>query len=407
MPGPSDAWSKPAVEAAVRLVFLTAGVSYYKTAAPPVIDVGDIALSRTEQEFLRALYVDGLGEFSFVNQLDFEDLKIVGSAREPARIQVASSVPSLRPLVPFGGGIDSIVVAEQVRARCPDASLFIVSREGDRFAAIENAAHTTQLPVIRAERELDAQVLRSRELGFLNGHVPVTAILSSIATLAAVLHDRDAVIMSNEWSASVGTRPWNGREVNHQWSKSQDFENLFRAVLSDAVPGVEYFSALRPYSELWVARRFAELDSYHPTFRSCNRAFALDPSQRLDRWCGECDKCCFIDLILSPFLPAARLREIFSGTEPLNDRRLESKFRSLLGDPAHVKPFECVGEENECRAAVLLAADRPDRRGAVLLQKLATEIRLAGPPYPDPDALMRPMGPSFIDSRYVDSDVVV
>ncbi|MBV9293462.1 MAG: hypothetical protein JO222_13515 [Frankiales bacterium] len=212
--------------------------------------------------------------------------------------------------------------------------------------------------------------------------------------------------MSNEWSASAATREWAGRDVNHQWSKSLEFERMFRDVLAESVP-LTYFSALRPYSELWVARRFAALENYHFTFRSCNRAFALDPALRLDHWCGECDKCCFIDLILAPFVPATRLRQVFSGHEPLDQPKLEPKFRSLLGDPAHVKPFECVGEENECRAAVLLAADRSDRFDSHLLRKLADEIRAAGPPFPDPETLQQPMGPSFLDPRYVGTDVVV
>ena len=38
-------WSRPAARAAARLVFLLAGVSYYKTGAPPVIDVGDEPLA--------------------------------------------------------------------------------------------------------------------------------------------------------------------------------------------------------------------------------------------------------------------------------------------------------------------------------------------------------------------------
>ena len=46
---------------------------------------------------------------------------------------------------------------------------------------------------------------RSAELGFLNGHVPVTAIVTAAAIVAAVLDRRDAVVLANEWSASVPT----------------------------------------------------------------------------------------------------------------------------------------------------------------------------------------------------------
>ena len=135
--------------------------------------------------------------------------------------------------MPFGGGIDSIVVTEHVR-RIGDAALFIMSRPADRFAAIEEPAAVTGLPVVRAEREIDPQLLRSAELGFLNGHVPVTGILSAIAVLAAVLTSRDAVVMSNEWSASIPTLQYQGRPVNHQYSKSAGFEAAFRRVLAAA-----------------------------------------------------------------------------------------------------------------------------------------------------------------------------
>ena len=227
--------------------------------------------------------------------------------------------------MPFGGGIDSIVTVEHVRRRA-DAALFIMSRPGSRFEAIEAPAAVTGLPIVRAGREIDPQLLRSAELGFLNGHVPVTGILSAIAVMAAVLAGRDAVVMSNEWSASIPTLEADGRPVNHQFSKSMTFEGAFREVLATALGGgsggrsaVSYFSFLRPFSELWVAQRFAGLTEYHGTFRSCNRAFHLDESKRLDHWCGRCDKCCFIDLILAPFLPAAELSAIFGGQEPLAD----------------------------------------------------------------------------------------
>src|SRR5262249_14092269 len=245
-----------------------------------------------------------------------------------------------RPLVPFGGGIDSITTVDLITARTDDAALFIVNRPGDRFAAIERPALVTGLPVIRAERILDDQLLRSAALGLLNGHVPVTGILSAIAVMAAALDGRDAVVMSNEWSSSIATLEVDGRAINHQYSKSLAFESGLRAVLSGAVgDGLQYFSALRPFSELWIARRFATLTRYLDTFRSCNRAFHIDPTRRLDDWCGRCDKCCFIDLILAPFLDRATLAAIFRDREPLDQPDLADTFRTLTGLSAQTKPW--------------------------------------------------------------------
>jgi hypothetical protein len=405
-------WDNPAVAQAARLVFLLAGVSYYKTAAPRVIDLGDNAVTDAERRFLRSFYLDGLGEFAYRNNLDLSALRIDGPTIDGPAAQNDDwrAAAPVRPLVPFGGGIDSIVTVEHVKQRA-DAKLFIMSRPGEVFDAIEAPAAVTGLPIVRAGREIDPQLLRSRDLGFLNGHVPVTGILSAIAVLAAVLDGRDAVIMSNEWSASIPTLEVDGRPINHQYSKSAAFEAAFRAVLAGSLgTPLSYFSALRPFTELWVALRFAALTQYHDTFRSCNRAFHLDRKLRLDHWCGRCDKCCFIDLILAPFIPAADLEKIFDGREPLADPdpadSLASKFRALLGTLPDSKPWECVGEVGECRAAALLAAQRPDRAGTGLLQQLAIEV--AGlPDLQDAAQLLLPVGEHFIPDSYAPEDLLV
>jgi hypothetical protein len=436
---PEGRWDSPSARAAARLVFLLAGVSYYKTGAPEVIDLGPTAITEGERRFLREFYVQGLGEFGYRNAIDLSGLRIEAPPKPaptaPARPEAgaagaASAAGVVRALVPFGGGIDSIVTVEQVSRRA-DAALFVVSRPGDRFDAIERPAAVTGLPVIRAYRAIDPQLLRSRQLGFLNGHVPVTGILSAIAVLAAALDGRDAVVMSNEWSSSVPTIEVDGRPINHQYSKSLSFEAGFREVLTGAGADAalpDYFSLLRPRTELWVAETFAGLRKYHATFRSCNRAFHIDKSLRLDHWCGQCDKCCFIDLILAPFMDVADLERIFAAPgaagapdkpdkpdapdapgsrEPLADPALADRFRTLLATSAGAKPFECVGEVNECRAAALLAAQRQDRADGKLLQELAAEVA-AQPDAPSTAAseeLLRPIGEHFIPAAFATEDL--
>jgi hypothetical protein len=403
---PGEQWHTEQARAAARLVFLLSGVSYYKTTAPPVIDFGTTALTAAEEAFLREFYLQGLAEFAFRNNLDLTSIRLEARSAGPGGTTPPDPPAhggAARPpmaLVPFGGGIDSIVTVEQVR-RQADVALFVVSRPADRFDAIEQPAAVTGLPVVRAEREIDPQLLRSAELGFLNGHVPVTGILSAIAVLAAVLTGRDAVVMSNEWSASIPTLEFDGRPVNHQFSKSEEFEAAFRGVLADQGSAPEYFSWLRDRTELWVGREFAALTRYHDSFRSCNKAFYTERSRRFAYWCGQCDKCCFIDLILAPFLPAETLRRIFAvAGEPLDDPGLAAKFRSLLG--AGAKPFECVGEVTECRATVLLAARRDDRTDSGLLQELAAEVASwpDAPSQAETAAMLEPVGRNFIPDQY-------
>lgn len=380
-------WSADGVDDAARLVFLLAGVSYHKAFAPEQLDLGDTPVTDGERAFLRDFYVHGLGEFAHRNGLDLSGITITGGATASDR-RTAAAPTAVRPLVPFGGGMDSFVSVELVKAATPDASLFVVGR----YDAIEDAARTTGLPVRRATRTLDPEILRSDEHGWRNGHVPVTGIISAIAVLAAAASHHDSVIMSNEWSASQGNITLDdGRTVNHQWSKGAAFEAAFRELTHP----VSYFSLLRPFSELWIARRFAEHGGpqQRRSFRSCNRAFHVDPAARLDRWCGRCDKCAFIDLVLAPFLDAAELDAIFDGAEPLASSDLLDVFRSLVATSDGAKPFECVGDVDECRVAAALAAERPDRSGNVVLGKLLAEI---GGEVPDAAPLLRPMGTHFV-----------
>jgi len=387
-------YTSAAASAAARLVWLLAGVSYYKTGAPPRIVV-EGGLSDLERDFLRDLYVEGLAEFAYRTGLDVSDVVIEGERREAAPTPAATDPK--RPLIPFGGGIDSIVVVDETLRHQPDAALFVANTSDVLFAPIEDTAAVTGLPVVRARRHLDEKVLRSRERGYFNGHVPVTGVLSAVAVLAAVAQGRGSVVMSNEHSASEPTAlRANGVLVNHQWSKSLAFEQRFRRLLGETLTGVDYYSALRPYSELWVAERFAALPAYHRAFRSCNKAFYVNPESRLSEWCGECDKCCFIDLILAPYLSRDELDAIFSGREPLEQARLEGSFRDLLGEPGRTKPLECVGDEGECRRAVLLAAAREDRQGNPVLTALVEYVGGSGLPVPSVEALLSAQGEHFV-----------
>ena len=399
------------VEAAARLVFLLAGVSYYKAAAPPLIAAGPGVggLTDAEATLLLAHHVDGLGEYAYRNDLDLSGLRIDAEV-VPSPPVVAPPEYPRRLLVPFGGGIDSIVTVEGVRATAPDAdlALFVLSRPGDHFAAIEAPREVSGLPVVRAWRTLDPKILESAQRGYRNGHVPVTGILSAVALLAAAAHGRDAVVMSNEWSASAPNLNHAGRPVNHQWSKSLAFEELLRSALATSpLAGINYHSWLRPRSELWVARQFADLRRYHGAFRSCNRSFTLDPDRRLDRWCGECDKCCFIDLILAPYVAPEGLASVFDGGEPLRNAALAPAFDALCGLSGDPKPFECVGDIDECRVAAALADRRNDRAGDEVLHALARRVAavLPGDPGDHAATLLEPLGPHCIPTGLAPADL--
>ena len=365
------AWSLSAgererVDGLLGLLHWAAGVSYYKAAVPPNVacETGD-PLPAT-RELLAALYSEGLGEFAFVNGLpglprpDFP-----GKSALPAQTQRR---PPRRVLVPVGGGKDSAVAIEIVKASGLELELFSVGNA----AAIEGTVRAAGLPRLLATRSIDPRLIELNRAGALNGHVPITAIVSCVAVLTAALNGFDTVALANERSASAGNTMFDGVEVNHQFSKSLRVERLLSAAVAEVAPDVRIFSALRPASELSIARAFARLDQYHPVFTSCNRIFKLDPESRLTSWCCDCDKCRFVFLILAPFMEPEAMWRIF-GRTMLDDERQYAGFALLTATGGH-KPFECVGETTEVLAAIRLLAADPRWQDQRVVRRLVSEI---------------------------------
>jgi hypothetical protein len=245
------------------------------------------------------------------------------------------------------------------------------------------------LPHLLVRRRLDPGLRALNEAGAINGHVPITAIVSCVALLTAALNGFDAVAMANERSASSGNVSWNGVEVNHQFSKGLRAERLLSAALAEAAPGLRIFSILRPASELAIARAFAGMDAYHAAFTSCNAIFRLDPALRAASWCCDCPKCRFVFLALAPFTTPEHLREIF-GSDLLDDERQFEGFALLTATGGH-KPFECVGEEQESLAAIRLLAHDARWSGHAVVRRLGEEVlpRYA-PGEGDPDTVLAP-----------------
>lgn len=340
----------------LRLLALAAGPSYYKTCIPATVRVPG-GLTATERHFLAEVLTHGLAEFAFRNDVP-EALRPRIEAPElpaAATIDVRPEAPT-RPLVAVGGGKDSIVTIESLRSLGVEQTLFSVNS----YAPIEATAQAADLPLVVARRRLDPLLFELNAAGGLNGHVPVTAVNSIVGMLTAVRLGHDAVVFSNEASSSFGNVDWAGVEVNHQWSKGIGFERLL-AEATTQTP-VRYFSFLRPLTELAIMRRFSALTEYHPVFTSCNRAFHLDESKRR-LWCGECPKCHFVFLCLSPFMERSALQAIFAGRDLFADPAQREGFLELLNAGGRMKPFECVGEPDECRAALTLTNRHPDWEG--------------------------------------------
>jgi UDP-N-acetyl-alpha-D-muramoyl-L-alanyl-L-glutamate epimerase len=352
------------IDGILALLHWVAGVSYYKTAIPRSVDCEPVPPAVAA--LLEATYSEGLGEFAFTNNLAAlpqpEFPKTDASTADPPPRQAG------RILVPVGGGKDSAVALEVVRKSGKELSLFSVGDAGP----IARTAKVAGVPHLIVRRRLDPQIVELNEAGALNGHVPITAIVSCVAILAASLHGFDAVAMANERSASAGNVSWKGIDVNHQFSKGLRAEGLLRAALAELSVDIDYFSILRPVSELSIARAFSRMTAYHEAFSSCNTNFRLDGPAPSRRWCCDCPKCRFVFLVLAPFSEPEHLRGIF-GRDMLDDDSQFDGF-ALLTASGGLKPFECVGEEEESRAAMRMLAADPRWRDHRVVRRLTAEV---------------------------------
>ncbi|MGQ0801254.1 MAG: UDP-N-acetyl-alpha-D-muramoyl-L-alanyl-L-glutamate epimerase [Pseudomarimonas sp.] len=360
-----------AVEAALRLLHMIAGVSYFKAAVPKTIRIDGYAIDADTASVLSTVYENGLAEFAYRNGLSLRGkirFPAVAADRPIALARTGENTPR-RALVAIGGGKDSLVSIEALRALGMSQTVTWIGAA----PLIRACAERTGLPLLQIERQLAAQLFEFNRAGAWNGHIPVTAINSAILVFAALLVGADSVVFSNERSASYGSQIEGTGEVNHQWSKGWDFERLFAAEVRRTVAShFSYFSLLRPLSELAVARQFARLNRYDAHFSSCNRNFHLLGERPASRWCGVCPKCHFVFLALAPFMPKPRLVAIF-GRNLLDEAEQAAGFDALIEYRDH-KPFECVGEGRESRAALATLSQSPVWREDALVARFTREI---------------------------------
>ncbi|UGB39776.1 UDP-N-acetyl-alpha-D-muramoyl-L-alanyl-L-glutamate epimerase [Frateuria soli] len=364
-----------AFDAALGLLHLVAGVSYYKAGVPPKIEVAP--LDEATADLADALYLHGLAEFAYRNGLDLRGRiqfpRAAARSSHPGEAGRLPEAPALnlpkRTLVPIGGGKDSLVAVEAIKSIGGAATAVWVGNS----PLIAACAERTGLPTLNIQRELSPVLFELNRLGAWNGHIPVTAVNSAILALAAVLYGYDSIAFANERSASAATLEYEGQQVNHQWSKGFAFEAMLSDWLHTHVAAdLDYCSLLRPYPELAITRAFARLTPYFDAFSSCNRNFRILGPKPADRWCGQCPKCHFVFLALAPFLPKPRLLSIF-GRNLLDDESQAAGFDALLEYQDH-KPFECVGEGAEARAAMYALSQRPEWQEDALVARFIREI---------------------------------
>jgi len=335
--------------------------SYWKATCSPEIIVTAGPLNREQIKWWKDLIINGMGQFFYENKINFRKpnflnistINAAGSRRDYA----AGSRSDI--LVPVGGGKDSVVTLEILKKAKKDIQCFSLNptEAAERITKIAGC----RSPII-VQRKIDEKLLKLNRQGFLNGHTPFSAYLAFLSVLCAAIFNYKYIAFSNERSSNEGNVKYLGKIINHQWSKSFEFEQKFRAYSKKYLTphqkfggGLEYFSFLRPLYEIQIAKLFSKYPKYFPAFLSCNVAYQTASGTKLPakKWCGKCSKCLFTWACLYPFVNEKELLKIFK-KNLFVDENLLPIMQELIGERAF-KPFECVGTKKESLIAFYLS----------------------------------------------------
>lgn len=324
-------------------------VSYWKCACPKTVRINCGSLNKEQIKFWKKLYFNGLGEFFYRNGIktDIDSLMDM--------IPCSDKVPEFNGggrgqgfLIPVGGGKDSVVTLELLNNYKDVNSCYILNPRG----ATLNCAHTAGYPddkIIGVKRTIDKQLLELNAAGYLNGHTPISSVIAFSSWIFAYCNGKEYIALSNESSANESNI--SGTNINHQYSKSTEFEADFRRYTKEYFNDFpEYFSMLRPWSEWQITKKFVKYPKYFPVFQSCNIG------SKTDTWCSNCAKCLYVYIMLAAFLPDEELIKIF-GKNMLRNEEYRDLFKGLVYQDFD-KPFECVGTKAEINLALYTAAEK-------------------------------------------------
>ncbi len=373
-------------------LLLMLGISYWKLYCPETIIIEPFTLSKKQAEFWNTVYTKGLGEFYFKNKIDFRKLVDFPYSKNFAGHR-KSSLHKLRygkveereyqnfsqefgkariakTLLLYGGGKDSLVSAELLKAAGKPFSIYTMNEYPFQRKAME----TIKADYISIKRELDARLINiAKHKDIYEGHVPVSLMYAFTAAFASTLYGYDYIVASNEETASYGNTTYLGMEINHQWSKSLECEQLVQAYIHDFInPHLTYFSLLRPLKEIAITELFSHYPQYFRLFVSCNKNFTIGDHGEKFSWCGKCPKCLFVFALMAAFIPRKELIEIF-GRNLFADSSLITLYKELLG-LENTKPFECIGIPEETQVAFYRAYKKAEYRGDAIMQMFVNEF---------------------------------
>ncbi len=338
----------------------------------------ETSLGEKELKFLEKLYKFGLGEYNYLNKLPLEkDYKFTIEHKRNLPIANEFNSPSRtegKMLVLHGGGKDTLVATEIVRGIGFEFEWFNLKKRQSLLA------HREALVEISGVKSLAIVERKTTEKNWdksYSGHRPSSALLAIVAVIEAHVRGLSYVVAGNEFSANFPTLiTAEGFPVNHQYSKSFEFEVDFQNILANLFPelGVQYFSILRKLYEVEIAEIFAHFPKYFGHFVSCN------VSQVDSVWCKDCSKCAFVFLALYPYLNDSQVVEIW-GEDLFNRESIREHIYDLVKHEGN--PFECVGTTEESVFSLIKSIERnpwiadlvfKDRKGRELISGRKAEL---------------------------------
>ncbi|MFV0380533.1 MAG: hypothetical protein ACK5KQ_06900 [Anaerorhabdus sp.] len=340
-------------------------ISYWKATCSPKVYIHGYSLDENKKNWWKKLYYHGLGEFLYINniKIDVDNLMdIISLGDDLDGDELIQSYSG--NIIPVGGGKDSFVSLEILKDFKDQNHTLVINKVMSAIHAVEAAGYAQRH--IQVTRRLDLKIVELNKKGFLNGHTPFSAMVAFVSVISAVLWQKKYVCLSNESSANESTI--NGMDVNHQYSKSVEFEKDFNNYINTYIfEDVKYFSLLRGLSELQIASIFATLKNYHQVFKSCNIG------SKKEEWCNNCPKCLFVYIMLAAFLNDEELYNIFN-SNLLDNENLIDTMKQLCGESTD-KPFECVGTREEVQVAIYMAIKKrkeTDSHLPLILEKALT-----------------------------------
>lgn len=328
-------------------------INYYKLTCAKkfVIECG--YLNDDQKSFFKKLFYNGLGELLYKNNLSipYEEFVEIITTDKMYNFNVEDEFSG--NLIPVGGGKDSIVTLELLKSEKQKNKCFLYKRNiyPDDLASLNTiyTAGYTKDDILSFNVTLDPLMLDLNKEGFYNGHVPFSSCLAFAAYIMAYLNNKKYIVLSNEASANEGNVK--DTNINHQYSKSFEFEKDFRDyTFKYFTPYIEYFSLLRCWNEFQIIKRFLKEPKYLDVFRSCNLG------SKTNTWCGDCSKCLYVFIMLYPFVDREKLIQIFHH-DMLDDEKYKDTLLALISQDFD-KPFECVGTKEEIDYALKLSIEK-------------------------------------------------